>query len=195
MRILSIRKGRTVPVLLFAVSEGQKEPQKYAVSEEEYRALGSPAAGTLLTEEECDALVTYDERHRAHAAAIRILEFSDNNPRQLTRKLLSRGFSRETAERATAEMVERGYIREGDQLRRAVLAAAGKLWGPRRITAALTAHGFDKREVEETLSRLVDEGEIDFRASRRRLLEKTGKDKDPTKLRAMLYRYGYGGEE
>lgn len=195
MRILSVRKGRTVPVLLFAVSEGQEEPQKYAVSEEEYRTLGSPVAGTSLTEEEQEALLTYDERHRAHAAALRILEFSDNNPHQLTRKLLSRGFSREAAERATAAMVGRGYIREGDQLRRAVLAAARKLWGPRRIAAALTAKGFDKQEVEKTVEALVAEGELDFAASRRRLLEKEGKDKDPAKLRAMLYRYGYGNQE
>ena len=195
MRILSVRKGRTVPVLLFAVSEGQEEPQKYGISEEEYRALGSPAAGTPLTEEEAEALLSYDERHRARSAALRLLEFSDNNPRQLIRKLMARGFSRETAERATAEMVERGYIREGDQLRRAVLAAARKLWGPRRIAAALASRGFDKQEVEKEVEALITEGELDFSASRRRLLEKEGKDKDPQKLRAMLYRYGYGGEE
>ena len=195
MRILSVRKGRTVPVLLFALSEGQEEPKRYGLSEEEYRALGSPTVGSLLTEEEQDALLTYDERHRAHAAALRILEFSDNNSRQLMRKLTLRGFSREAAERATAEMVERGYIREGDQLRRAVLVAARKLWGPRRIVAALAAKGFDKQEVEETVEALVTEGELDFSASRRRLLEKAGKDTDPARLRAMLYRYGYGGEE
>lgn len=194
MRILSVRKGRTLPVLLFAVSEGQEEPQKYGISEEEYRALGAPTAGTPLTEEEAEALLSYDERHRVRSAALRLLEFSDNNPRQLIRKLMARGFSRETAERATAEMVERGYIREGDQLRRAVLAAARKLWGPRRIAAALASRGFDKQEVEKEVEALIAEGELDFSASRRRLLEKEGKDKDPQKLRAMLYRYGYGGE-
>ena len=39
MRILSVRKGRTVPVLLFAAHEEQEEPKKYGLSEEEYRAL------------------------------------------------------------------------------------------------------------------------------------------------------------
>ena len=195
MRILSVKAGRTVPVLLFAVAEGEEE-RRYALTEAEYEALGHPRAGDVLTPEAEAELCRLDERHRAVSAASRILEFGDNNAAQLTRKLRARGFGAEAAAYAVARMVGRGYIREADQLERAVLAAARKLWGPRRITEALAARGFDRKEILVCLDRLTASGEIDFAASRRRLLEeRLGGEPSPQKRRAFLYRYGYGGGE
>jgi SOS response regulatory protein OraA/RecX len=93
-------------------------------------------------------------------------------------------------------MVERGYIREADQLERAVLSAARKLWGPRRIVEALSARGFERAAVEECTARLSEAGEIDFAAQRARLLsEKLAPDAPRQKRLALLYRYGYGGGE
>ena len=191
MRILSVGAGRTAPVLLL-VLEGEGKPLRLGITEREYASLGSPPAGTELSEETAARLLLLDGQHRAVRAAARILEFGDNNRATLLRKLRARGHSSEAAEYAVRSMVERGYIREGDQLERAVLAAARKLWGPRRIADALAARGFDRAEVRACIERLRESSELDFEAQRRRLLaERTGPDTPPEKRKALLYRYGY----
>lgn len=196
MRILSVGKGRTAPVLLFVAEEGEDTPRRLVLTVPEYEAAGSPSPGAVLSEETAARLLALDEYHRAVQAAGRILEFGDNPPARLLQKLRVRGFSREAAERAVAKMVERGYIREADQLERAVLSAARKLWGPRRIVEALSARGFDRAAVEECTARLSEAGEIDFAAQRARLLaEKLAPDAPRQKRLALLYRYGYGGGE
>lgn len=191
MKILSVGSGRTAPVLLL-VSEDGSEPRRIGITAPEYEAIGSPPAGCELPEETAARLLTMDEGHRAVRAAVRILEFGDNNRATLLRKLRVRGFGAEAAEGAVQSMIERGYIREGDQLERAVLASARKLWGPRRIAEALAARGFDRTEVRACIARLTETGEIDFAEGRARLLaEKTAPDTPPEKKRAILYRFGY----
>ena len=190
LTLLAVGKTKTVPVLITAVAE-EGEPKKYAITESEYRALGCPAVGDTLNGEDEVRLLSMDEAHRAYTAAVRILSFGDNNAATLCRKLRARGFSATAAEGAVALAIRRGYLREDDILERSVLAAARKLWGPRRITEALVAKGYRRGEVEDTLRRLADAGEIDFRASRRRLLEDRLRDEPPEKKRAFLYRYGY----
>ncbi len=191
MKILSVGSGRTAPVLLL-VSEDGGEPRRIGITTAEYASLGAPTAGDEIPEETAARLCRMDEAHRAVRAAARILEFGDNNTAQLLRKLRARGFSVEAAERAVGRMVERGYIREGDQLERAVLASVRKLWGPRRIAEALAARGFDRAEVRACIVRLSETGEIDFAESRARLLaEKTTPDTPPEKRKALLYRFGY----
>lgn len=191
MKVLSVGKSHTAPILLTAVHDGE-EPIGYRLSEGEYRAIGAPAVGDLLTEEIATAIRAYDAHHRARSAAARILAFSENNRAMLIRKLRSRGFDAALAKRVAEEMVERGYIREGDQLERTVLAAAKKLWGARRIADALAAKGFDRNEVISCIDRLVVTGEIDFAASRRALIEKKLPcDATYAERRALLYRYGH----
>ena len=191
MKILSVEADRTAPVLLL-VSENGGEPRRIGITAAEYTHLGSPPAGCELPEETAALLLTMDEGHRAVRAAARILEFGDNNRATLRRKLRARGFSPEAAERAVGRMVERGYLREGDQLERAVLAAARKRWGPRRIAEALAARGFDRAEVKAAITRLSEAGEIDFTEGKRQLLaERATPDMPPEKKKALLYRFGY----
>lgn len=195
LRLLAIGHTKAAPVLLTA-AEGEGAPRRYTLTEAEYRSLGSPAVGDTLKEEAADRLRALDAGHRARAAAFRILSFSDNNRVALTRKLRARGFSAPLAAEVVEEMVARGYIREGDQLERAVLSAAGKLWGPHRILAALVSKGYVRDEVSECLDRMVASGDVDFGEARRRLIEKKlGRGADPSAVRALLYRYGYAGSE
>ena len=195
MKVLSVGKSRTAPVLLHAASAGE-EAIGYRLTEGEYRALGAPSVGTELSEETVARLKAYDTRHRARSAAARILSFSENNRAMLIRKLRARGFSASVAEAVAAEMADRGYIREGDQLERAVLGAAKKLWGARRIADALAAKGFDRAEIVSCIDRLASAGEIDFRQSRRALIEKKlPRDASYADRRALLYRYGHSGVE
>ena len=192
MKVLSVGKSRTAPILLHAARDGE-EAVGYRLSEGEYRALGAPSVGDILTEEIAEQLVAYDARHRARSAAARILSFGDNNRAMLIRKLRTRGFDAALSEAVASEMCERGYIREGDQLERAVLGAVKKLWGARRIADALAAKGFDRGEVTACIDRLVAAGEIDFQESRRALIaKKLPPDADCNARRALLYRYGHG---
>ena len=190
LTILSVGKTKTVPVLLSAVTE-TGETVKRGITEGEYTALGRPAVGDILDGEREACLDTMDEAHRAYSAAVRILSFADNTAAALLHKLRARGFSAAAAEGAVAAVIRRGYLREEALLERAVLAAARKLWGPRRITEALSAKGFCRADVEAVLLRLEESGEIDFRESRRRLLDGRLRDEPREKQRAFLYRYGY----
>lgn len=191
MKVLSVGKSRTAPILLSAARDGE-EAIGYRLSEGEYRSIGAPRAGDILPEEIAAKVSAYDARHRARSAAARILAFSENNRAMLIRKLRARGFTAVLAEQVADEMCERGYIREGDQLERAVLAAVKKLWGPRRIADALAAKGFAREEVLSCIDRLRAAGEIDFAESRRILIEKKLSAKASyTERRALLYRYGH----
>ena len=192
MKVLSVGKSHTAPILLHAAREGE-ETVGYRLSEGEYRTLGAPAVGDILSEEAAERLAAYDARHRARSAAARILSFGENNRAMLIRKLRTRGFAAELAEAVADEMCERGYIREGDQLERAVLSAVKKLWGARRIADALAAKGFDRVEVTACIDRLEAAGEINFQESRRALIEKKlPADANCNERRALLYRYGHG---
>ncbi len=190
LTLLAVGKTKTVPVLITAVTDAG-DTAKYGITEGEYAALGRPAVGDVLDGEREECLLSMDEAHRAYSAAVRILSFADNTAAALCRKLRARGFSTAAAEGAVAVAIRRGYLREDDLLERSVLAAARKLWGPRRITEALAAKGFSRSDVEEVLGRLTEAGEIDFAASRRRLLEGRLHGEPPEKKKAFLYRYGF----
>ena len=193
MRVLSVGKSRTAPILITAGRDGE-DAVGYRLTEGEYRTIGAPVAGDALSETVAEQIKAYDARHRARSAAARILSFGENNRAMLIRKLRARGFSTALAETVTDEMCERGYIREQDQTERAVLAAAKKLWGPRRIADALAAKGFERNEVLSCIDRLTKVGDIDFHKNRRALIEKKlAADAPLAERRALLYRYGYGG--
>ena len=195
MRVLSVGKSRTAPVLLHAAREGE-DAVAYRLSEGEYRAIGAPAVGDVLDEDTAVRLAAYDARHCARSAAARILAFGENNRVMLIRKLRARGFDAPLCETVATEMCARGYIREDDQLERAVLSAAKKLWGARRIADALTAKGFDRSAVFACIDRLSLSKEIDFSKLRRELLDKKLPPAAPyEKRRALLYRYGYGSAD
>ena len=194
-RVLAITHTKAAPVLLVAAT-AEGEPARYPLTEAEYRELGAPAVGDSLTGERAARLLSYAARHRARAAAFRILAFGDNNRTALTRKLRARGFSAALAAEVTEEMVTRGYIREGDQVERAVRAAAGRLWGRGRILMALAAKGYDRAEVAACIDRLTECGELDLAEARRRLIEKKlGAGAEPAAVRALLYRYGHTSED
>ena len=195
MKILSVRSTKAAPFLLTVLCEEGEEPVRLGISEAEYASLGSPAVGDILDGAEEEALLAMDARHRARAAAFRLLSFGDNNRAALVRKLRIRGVSAALAEEVADEMAARGYIREDDLLRREVLASAKKLWGPRRIADALTAKGYPREDVLACIQALAEAGELDFSAVRRALIKKRAAGRDAAATRALLYRYGFGGED
>lgn len=166
----------------------------FRVSEERYAALGAPAQGDFLDDETLAALAEAEGEIRARAKAESLLAYGDNSANGLCRKLRQRGYSQENAEAAVAVMLQKGYIREEEQAYRLALAAANrKCWGPRRIVADLSHKGYPAPLVRRVIAQAEAEGEIDFRESASRLLEKKfkGETPDPLTRKRVLYQYGY----
>ena len=159
--------------------------------------LGAPGVGTPLSDTALPALVRASEYRLACRHAIRILEYGDNNARTLRDKLIRKGVSREIAAEAVERMVSLGYIREGEQARRlAVGYARRNLWGEKKIVSALIAKGYSRPDADAAVRDAVDGGEIDFGEIKKTLIKRCRSRGLPDeKIRATLWRYGFGGEE
>ena len=166
----------------------------FRISETHYAYLGSPVSGDALDDETLSALGEAEGEIRARAKAESLLAYGDNSANGLCRKLRQRGYSQENAEAAVALMLQKGYIREEEQVYRLVLAAANrKYWGPRRIVADLAHKGYPAALVRRVIATAEADGEIDFHESAARLLEKKckGEQPDPLTRKRVLYQYGY----
>lgn len=162
-----------------------------------YERIGSPGTGARLSDAATSELAHESEYLSACRHALRILEYGDNNARTLRDKLVRKGISREVACEAVERMVSLGYIREGEQARRlAVGYARRNLWGERKIVSALIAKGYSREDAESAVRDAAEEGEIDFRKVRETLIKRCqSRGLEPEKIRAALWRYGFGSEE
>ena len=162
-----------------------------------YERLGAPGVGTTLSDTALPELVHASEYRLACRHAIRILEYGDNNARTLRDKLIRKGVSREIAAEAVERMVSLGYIREAEQARRlAVGYARRNLWGEKKIVSALIAKGYSRPDADAAVRDAVDEGEINFGEIKKTLIKRCRSRGLPDeKIRATLWRYGFGGEE
>ena len=162
-----------------------------------YERLGKPGIGDPLPDAAVSELTYASEYRLACRHALRILEYGDNNARTLRDKLVRKGISREVAGEAVEKMVSLGYIREGEQARRlAVGYARRNLWGPRKIVSALSAQGYSTEDAERAVRDSEEAGEIDFREVRETLIKRCrSRGLAPEKIRAALWRYGFGSEE
>ncbi len=182
-------KGR---IILGISSSGEDCP--YSLSESVYYSLGSPSRGDVLSSEDVEAIKIEDEGYRALKSALSILSYADNSRRSLYLKLLRKGYSKDMARSAVEECVRLGYIREDEQLRRAIIREANtSLYGRRRITDKLLSHGYSLRAINEVLDGLVGSGEIDFEENFMALCEKklSGEQINKENIHALRYKYGY----
>lgn len=102
-----------------------------------------------------------EEAHKLRRAiykAADILAIGDCSAARLSKKLVEKGFDRETAEAAANYMEERGYIREAEQAERlAHYLAQTKLRGKKRIYAELVQKGYGKFAVRHAISTVSNE--------------------------------------
>ena len=187
-----LRISKDQKLLLLGISE-EGERSRYTVSESFYRSLGSPARGTVLTEEEISLIKGEDERIRATRKALSLLSYSDNNEKGLVTKLLRVGFSRDVAMGVSEEMVRLGYIDESRQLERLILREANvSLSGFGKILPKLMSKGYSAENIKKITHRLVESGEIDFKENAKRLIEKKlPDDASREEKKKLLYKNGY----
>ena len=189
------RAGKDALTLTVALAAGGE--RRLTVPASLYERIGSPGVGAVLSDAALSELSFEAEYLSACRSAIRILEYGDNNARTLRDKLARKGISREAAQAAVEKMVSLGYIREGEQARRlAVGYARRNLWGERKIVSALTAKGYSRADAETAVREAESEGEIDFSEVRRALVKRChARGMDDEKIRATLWRYGFGHED
>ena len=144
----------------------------YSISRQDYEALGAPAAKSVLDPHTLDEVKRLATLRSAYLAAIRILEYGDNNRRTLMQKLQKRGFSHAVAETITLRMVDLGYVNEEQFALRQVVLCAKKGWSRKRTFAHLISHGFPSSIVCEALDIAEGAGDADFTENRRRFIEK-----------------------
>jgi SOS response regulatory protein OraA/RecX len=160
-----------------------------------YVRIGSPGVGDPLSDTAVTELAHASEYRLACRHALRILDYGDNNARTLRDKLTRKGISREIAAEAVEKMVALGYVREAEQAKRlAVGYARRNLWGKRKIVSALTAKGYSREDAEAAASEAEDE--VDFNEVKKVLIKRCrARGMEDDKIRATLWRYGFGGED
>ena len=192
VKILYVRATKEKNLLLLGIAEGE-ETARYTVSAEVYNSIGSPVRGAVLGAEERSLIREYDLEYRARKQALSYLSLADNSERNLTLKLIRKGFDREISSRVAAQMVALGYVNEQRQLERLILSEANNnLRGPMKILPKLVGKGYSADSVKSAMRALTDSGELDFSANAKRLLLKHGAEDLPREeKRALLYKHGY----
>ena len=192
-KILSISDEQEKVVLYLLIAcENRSYKKKIAISVEQYDTLGCPSPDDILTEAQYKALVRSAKKAgNAKDAAMNILSYSDNNEKNLTKKLLRKGFSQEEASEAARQMKERGYIDEYDQVYRYVLSLANqKKMGARKIYPYLLNRGYCREDIERALSCAVECGDIDFEKIKLQLILKH-RPQDEKEEKALLFKHGF----
>ncbi|MBR6727511.1 MAG: RecX family transcriptional regulator [Clostridia bacterium] len=133
----------------------------------------------------------------AIGAGLRCLGAGGSSKRRLVEKLRLRGFDFATANAATEELAEKGYLREEESALREAEKDLAKLWGDRRILSDLQAKGYNGGALQYAKARLRSEDSVARCAQliRKRRMALPADEAEARKFFAALVRYGYSPEE
>ena len=154
--------------------------------------------GDIVDDGEVEEIVTASRVYDCAVAGVKLLSYSDNSVRGLSRKLVTREYERVCADEAARALSELGYINEREQIeRRGRNIAERKLRGSRRVAADLASLGYDREAIEEWERECgINYAEICARAIMRRGGLPPRSDTDGRKrLISYLYRQGFSGED
>lgn len=192
MKIKSVREKGGRVTLYFP---DECEYPRLSVSAPLYASIGSPRAGSVLSEDEIDRLVREDTEWRVVGKALSFLAASDKNKLALRRKLYECGFSRESVDMAVEYCVNLGYIDERRQLSILIEREANRaLRGRYYIKRKLLSKGYSSLDIDSVTDSLVEKGEIDFVRNFERLCEKQGAENAEAR-KILAYKYGYRQSE
>lgn len=193
--VLSVSaRGENEIAVTIEIKEGDHSQKEcFLLSVKAFTDLGISVGECDRTE--YDRISEAADIYRTVKKGLSLLSFSRCSKKALTRKLISKGFSRELAMGASDELAREGYIDEcADSLREAEICVS-KLWGESRIRQKLYEKGYSDNAISEALYFLEDSG-VDFSEICAQRLQKTidkipSDPKDKQKLVASLVRYGF----
>ena len=183
----------------FAVSDGagNREQSRFTLSARQLISLG-------VTKGEADTelydRVSYaSEVWSATKKGMAFLGYGAKSEKAMRIKLVSKGFDRQVAKEAVAELVAMGLIRAENDAAQMAKSLVSRGWGKKRIVASLYEKGYSAEAVSFAVNALEDM-DVDFSEKCRELIEKRyGRiPTDPAEQRKMygaLVRYGYSSSE
>ena len=192
-QIRSVRAKDSKPPLVVLTVACEDIIIKYTVTEGTYRNIGCPLSGEEIDEDALEIIASEDEYRRALAKALSLISYSDKTERVLYSRLIASGFCKNAASAAVKECVMLGYVNEERQIEHLIYKYYRALEGPSKILMRLASRGYSGKDARAVLTRMRDAGELDFKASKKMLLDKKYPDgATPEEIKKLLYKYGYG---
>jgi len=144
-----------------ALATGRRSPgcetRELVLLIDRYSAL-RPKRG-ILDEETFSALEEASRFSEAVRVGMRMLSYAPNTKAMLEKKLIKRGYSRQTAQDAVTYIDSKGYMHETEEARREVDRRLARMDGRNQIRMKLYAKGFDNEAIAAAEAYM---DEIDF---------------------------------
>lgn len=188
--VVSVKSSKSGNSVKIEVKVGS-ENKIFTVSDGTYREIGCPLSDEVIDTDTLVAVEKESRRLKALQKALRILSFADNNRKNLQRKLIAAGFTKEESDYALGECLKKGFIDEDRQLLRLIekMANSDRI-GPYKISAKLAAKGYSPFDIRRIMTFLSESGDIDFKKNANALFEKLRPESYDEKQK-ILYKYGY----
>ena len=133
--------------------------------------------GAELSDKQIKELTTADEFDKAKQAAVNLLSYRPRSIKEVSSRLVYKGWNQDLADRVTGELVEKGYL--NDEEFAAIFAkdrAKNKCLGPIALKSELIKTGVAQKIIEQTIEVVYSQYPTDELIQR--LMKKRGIDLD-----------------
>ena len=133
--------------------------------------------GGKFSDKQIKELTTADEFDKAKQAAVNLLSFRPRSIKEVSNRLVHKGWNKDLADRVTGELVDKGYL--NDEEFAAIFArdkAKNKCLGPVALKSELIKTGVAQKIIEQTIEAVYSKYPADELIQR--LMKKRGIDLD-----------------
>ena len=133
--------------------------------------------GAELSDKQIKELTTADEFDKAKQAAVNLLSYRPRSIKEVSNRLVHKGWNKDLADRVTGELVDKGYL--NDEEFAAIFArdkAKNKCLGPVALKSELIKTGVAEKIIEQTIEAVYSKYPADELIQR--LMKKRGIDLD-----------------
>ena len=133
--------------------------------------------GGELSDKQIKELTTADEFDKAKQAAVNLLSYRPRSIKEVSNRLVHKGWNKDLADRVTGELVDKGYL--NDEEFAAIFArdrAKNKCLGPVALKSELIKTGVAQKIIEQTIEAVYSKYPADELIQR--LMKKRGIDLD-----------------
>ena len=133
--------------------------------------------GGELPDKQIKELTTADEFDKAKQAAVNLLSYRPRSIKEVSKRLVHKGWNQDLADRVTGELVDKGYL--NDEEFAAIFArdkAKNKCLGPVALKSELIKTGVAQKIIEQTIEAVYSQYPVDELIQR--LMKKRGIDLD-----------------